>query len=481
MTTLLDSQEQRQEMLNTARTNQKTTVAAQQQAAAAAVQKQQQLIAQYAPQLRNDLNSGNYADAWKSALGTASQWSPNANVNSATTDPLIAALESSQGLQTLDPGLTMNADQMKQYYDAFGQATGGYGSHAGKGGTFNANPLGANPYGLWGTAADSTQGLEQQAAVNAQQGNVANIDEFLGARPKKNFFQKYGADIAAVALAAVAPELIGVIAPELAGAAGAAGLSTAAGSGALFGGAASAAGLAGSIGAGALVGAGSGALEGLIGGGNIGKDALLGGLGGGITQGLNASNITGGAEKALSPTLGKIGSDVVVHGLEGAGVGALTGAIGGNGAANGAAVGGIGGAISGGIGDATGSQGLGNVGGIIGGVVGNKIAPPNQPAPKATGPSQITTTLSGLPTPTNTLPTLPGTSGPGTNYQPNPVPGGALNTAGLGYAPRQEANMSGTDWANYGQGPEKQFFVPAGSQPPAQSTIPQTPTPGHVT
>jgi hypothetical protein len=446
------------------------------------------MLAQYAPQLRQDLQSGNYADAWKTALGTAGQFSPNYNVNSATTDPLIAALESSQGLQTIDPGLSMNADQMKQYYDAFGQATGGYGSHAGQGGTFNANPLGKNPYGLWGTAADSTQGLEQQAAVNAQQGNVANIDEFLGAKPTKNFVQKYGADIAAVVLAVAAPELIGVLAPELAGAAGAAGLSTAAGSAMIGGG--SAAALAGGIGAGALVGAGSGALEGLIGGGNIGKDALLGGLGGGITGGLGGgmdasgvaqNGVTSQAENALSGTLGRVGADAAVKGLEGAGVGALTGAIGGGGALHGAVTGGIGGALSGGISGATGSNALSGVGGIIGGIAGNKIAPATQHAPTATGPSQITTTLNGLPAASNTLPTLPGTTGPGTNYNPQPSPGGALNTAGLGYAPRQEANMSGTDWANYGQGPEKQFFQPAGAQPPAQSTIPQTPTPGHIT
>jgi len=48
-----------------------------------------------------DLNSGNYAGAWNTALGTSSMF--GTNMNSATTDPLLQALETSQGLQAFDP------------------------------------------------------------------------------------------------------------------------------------------------------------------------------------------------------------------------------------------------------------------------------------------------------------------------------------------------------------------------------------------
>lgn len=49
------------------------------------------------------------------------------------------------------------------------------------------------------------------------------------------------------------------------------------------------------------------------------------------------------------------------------------------------------------------------------------------------------------------------------------APGGAPTNigsySGYGYQPRQEANMAGTDWANYGAGPEKQFFQPTQAAP----------------
>jgi hypothetical protein len=48
-----------------------------------------------------DLNSGNYTGAWNTALGTSSMF--GTNMGATTQDPLLMALETSQGLQTFDP------------------------------------------------------------------------------------------------------------------------------------------------------------------------------------------------------------------------------------------------------------------------------------------------------------------------------------------------------------------------------------------
>jgi hypothetical protein len=80
-------------------------------------------------------------------------------------------------------------------------------------------------------------------------------------------------------------------------------------------------------------------------------------------------------------------------------------------------------------------------------------APPIATPAKATTTQGMPTLPAAQPQPSYTPPTNVGT-----------YSGYNGSTTGLGYAPRQEANMSGTDWATYGQGPEQQFFQPAGTQ-----------------
>src|SRR5271157_6412397 len=65
----------------------------------------------------NDLNSGNYAGAWSSALGTSSMF--GTGMGSTTTDPLLQALESSQGLKAFDPSKQWNSSSLDAYYNAF--------------------------------------------------------------------------------------------------------------------------------------------------------------------------------------------------------------------------------------------------------------------------------------------------------------------------------------------------------------------------
>src|SRR5271165_6216912 len=239
-----------------------------------------------------DLNSGNYTGAWNTALGTSSMF--GTNMNATTTDPLLQALESSQGLQAFDPSKKWNASSLDAYYAAF-NGTGAYhGNNAGN------QYLGKNPYGLWGSAGAITSGSDQAANL-AQEGTTPDVQRFVGAHPSKSFLSKYGTDIAALGLAVAAPYAIGALAPEVSAAA-AIGTSGATGA---------ATGAIGSIGADALYGAGSGAALGALSGGNVGKDALLGAVGGGIGAGAStigsyygvpgaASNLIGGEAKNLA-------------------------------------------------------------------------------------------------------------------------------------------------------------------------------------
>lgn len=239
-----------------------------------------------------DLNSGNYTGAWNTALGTSSMF--GTNMNSVTTDPLLQALESSQGLKAFDPNKQWTPQDLNAYYQAFNSTGAYHGNNAG------GEYLGQNPYGLWGSASGITSGSDMQANLS-QEGTTPDVGRFVGARPSKSFLGKYGTDIAALGLMAAAPYAIGAMAPELsAGAAIASGGATGA-----------ATGLIGSVGAGALYGAGSGALLGALGGGNIGKDALLGGLGGGIMSGANTLGSYYGVPGGLSTAAGKYATGMV--------------------------------------------------------------------------------------------------------------------------------------------------------------------------
>jgi len=222
------------------------------------------------PTLISDINSNNFAGAWKLAESTAPQF--GTNTGAVTTDPLLAAMESSKGLQTIDPTKQWTPAEVQQYYAALGNSAG----------YTNGNLLGQNPYGLWGSQGAVLGGSDASANI-AQEGSTPDVSRFAGARPSKNFVEKYGADIALLVAAVAAPEVIGALAPELsAGAAIATGGATGA-----------ATGLIGTAAAGALYGAGTGALVGEISGGNVGKDALLGAVGGGITGAVAGSTLQG--------------------------------------------------------------------------------------------------------------------------------------------------------------------------------------------
>lgn len=102
---------------------------------------------------------------------------------------------------------------------------------------------------------------------------------------------------------------------------------------------ATAAGAIGGAAQGAIAGAGTGVLT----GGNIGKDALMGGVGGGVAGGIAGSGIGTSATKAISDTTGvnsTVAGGIVKTGI-GAAKGAVTGAVNGQGVGAGAAGGAI--------------------------------------------------------------------------------------------------------------------------------------------
>src|SRR5271166_4863088 len=84
-----------------------------------------------------DLNSGNYTGAWNTALGTSSMF--GTNMGSATTDPLLQALESSQGLKAFDPSKTWNSSSLDAYYNAFNSTGAYHGNNTGNNGYLGKN------------------------------------------------------------------------------------------------------------------------------------------------------------------------------------------------------------------------------------------------------------------------------------------------------------------------------------------------------
>lgn len=228
-------------------------------------------------------------------------------------------------------------------------------------------------------------------------------------------------------------------------------------------------GLGGSIAGGAAAGA-TGALANSIGRGapltlgNVGKGVGLGALGGALA----GSGIAKGATDTLTGAgINPVIAGGAVKGVIGAGAGAIGGALSGAGAGNGALIGGVGGAASGAIGAASGNPGLGAAAGTIAGGLASKYAtsPPKAPAP----PSAATPPVS---TPAGAIPALPPA---GVGDQPTNIG----SYSGYGYQPRQQAHPV-IDYANYGQGPEAQFFQNVGApiantSPTATQGMPSTP------
>lgn len=233
------------------------------------------------------------------------------------------------------------------------------------------------------------------------------------------------------------------------------------------------AGLAGSLGvtSAPVISAAQGALTGTMGAGfgvtgqNVGKAALLGGIAGGL------GSLAKPAVGALSGTVGDTAANAIVKGGIGAGVGALGSTLSGGSPGHGALVGGLSGAASGAVGSATGSPILGTVGGTIAANLANKYAPPPSVAPKP-----VVAAPAAVPKPTatagNVLPTLPGAAPPPTAASPAAAPPTNIGSySGYGYAPRTQTNPN-IDYANYGQGPEAQFFTGETGAPPAPAPQP---------
>jgi hypothetical protein len=292
---------------------------------------QQALLQKYGPQVVSALNSGDYNTAWKDALASESGWSSKQNVGTAEADPLVAALESAQGLKAIDPSLTMNASQIQQYYDAFAQQTGTY-QHGAGGTGFNGNLVGQNPYGIWGTAADSMAGVNAQAGVNAKAGGLADISNYLGARPDKSFLSKYGSTIATVA-GDIGGSFIGdpMLGNELVGLYDATqgnwgGAFTNLASGFIPGAGAAlgdATGLGTGVGtvlAGAVVG---GTKAGLT-GGDVLTGAETGAIGGVIQQGITSSGLGSAINDTVGSTAGNIATKVIGGELTSLATNALT-------------------------------------------------------------------------------------------------------------------------------------------------------------
>jgi hypothetical protein len=223
----------------------------------------------YEQTIATDIANNNFSDAWQFAT---SHGDPNAGqgaggVYAAQYDPLTALLETGSGVKELDPTKQWTQEEEQQFYTAAGSAWGGL------------SKLGQNPESaLWGAGDQNHLTGDANTDFQTNQGAAPDLARFAGTKQTSSFLDKYGADIATLALAFVAPEAIGSLEPFMASGTasvlGAAGVSSDV--------ADVAAGLAAPGLAGAAYGAGSGALIAGMTGQNIGQGALKGGLSGGL-------------------------------------------------------------------------------------------------------------------------------------------------------------------------------------------------------
>ena len=351
----------------------------------------------YAQQVVSDLNSNNFAGAWQTAENTAAAYGTTSTA--ATEDPLLQAMESSQGLEALDPSKKWTSAEDTSFYDALGTSAGAK----------NGNLLGANPYGQWGNIGAMTGGTDAKNNVAQDPNSAPNAMQFAGAKPTTSFMSKYGAPIIG-ALGTVVGSIAGD--PTLGATLGAAASDTAnvvAGHGDQIG--------AGGLGAAAL-------------------QAVLGSVPG--AQGSLANAIDGGA------AAGSVGADLGNAGA-GAVLGAAKGAVSGGG--TGALIGAVGGGVAGGVGSALGTGGAGLSSGIakgVGSVAGGLTS------------SAVGGALAGSPTTVGANPNLVANNGSaptaGSGVQPTsssalPYLGGTLGAGSLGSFGVQgnSSNMAGTD------------------------------------
>jgi hypothetical protein len=266
-----------------------------------------------------DLNSNNFAGAWSSALSTSGLF--GTNYNAGTTDPLLQEMESGSGLQQLDPTKQWTAAEDTNFYNALG-SNPVYNGKTTTGINGTTESLGQNPYGLWGSGSDLTNGTDAKAN-QASGSDDPNVEQFAGATPTKSFLSKYGADIGALAATVVS---FGVAAPALAGALAADGVASGLAAGAIAGG---------------VVGAANTVAVDAITGAPITAGGVLGGALGGAAGG----GLTGLAGGAINNATG-LGSTLST-GVAGAGIGAARGALTGGNVGLDALTGGVGGAIQG--------------------------------------------------------------------------------------------------------------------------------------
>ena len=241
------------------------------------------------PELETDIASDHFADAWNLAVSNpmdnsaySKSLANDGGISAGSYDPLTALLESGKGVQALDPNKKWTQQEMQQFYQAAGQHWRQQGV------------LGQNPYGLWGDQGK----LSSDAATNfstSGDNSAPDLARFAGASPRKSFLDKYGGDLASLALAVVAPYAVGALAPALGG------------------------GVLGGAAAGGLVGAGEGAIIDTVTGQPITASGLLKSAApGALSAGLGASGAST-AERAVAST--------ALQGVTNGGKGLVQGAV----------------------------------------------------------------------------------------------------------------------------------------------------------
>ena len=329
-------------------------------------------LAGYEQTLATDIAKDDFTGAWQFAEAhpeqnaALQQSQANAGgVYAGQFNPLTGLLETSKGLQALDPNKKWTQAEMAAFYQAAGQNWKQQGV------------LGQNPEAaLWGNAPTGAQGASDAATNFATAGDnsAPDVARFAGTRQTQSFLDKYGVPIAAVGLglATGGLGLAGLVGGELG---------------------------IGAVGGGALLGAGeSAAIDAITGkpitAGSVLPGAVAGGFGAsGIASGIN-SGVGNVVSDVAGDTIGNVAGDFT----QGALTGGLKAGLSGGNIATGALAGGAGGAAGGLIGDVTGSNLAGKVGsGLVGSEVKGALAP-SASGPSAGSASGYGSVTSGMPT-----------------------------------------------------------------------------------
>ena len=129
---------------------------------------QAQLLQKIQPQVQqvhDDLEKGDFANAWSTALSTSSLY--GTNYNGATTDPLLQVMESGKNLQQFAPDIKWTAAETNAFYTALGNNPVYQGkTTAGLDG--KPESLDKNPYGTWGDVGAVTPLVTMLKSIKAQ-------------------------------------------------------------------------------------------------------------------------------------------------------------------------------------------------------------------------------------------------------------------------------------------------------------------------